>query len=43
MEQNTIFKNLKSDYILKMIFSYTPRKTELEILKYNKNLKKEPI
>ena len=40
MEQNTIFKNLKSDYILKMIFNYTPRKTELEILKYNKNLKK---
>ena len=38
MEQN--FKNLKSDYFLEMLFSYTPKKKALEILKDNKNIQK---
>ena len=40
MEQNTLFKNLKSDYFLEMLFSYTPKKKALEILKNNKNIQK---
>ena len=40
MEQNNVFKNLKSDYFLEMLFSYTPKKKALEILKNNKNIQK---
>ena len=40
MDKNTILKNLKNDYFFEMLFSYIKKKKALEILKYNKNLKK---
>ena len=34
------FRNLKSDYFLKKLFSNLKRKKQLDIIKYNKNMKK---
>ena len=34
------FENIKNDYFIQIAFSYLNKKISLEILKYNKNLKK---
>ena len=38
-ESKDIFKNLKSDYFLQMIFEYINKKKSFKIVKYNKNIK----
>ena len=40
MEQNIVFKGLKAGYFIERIFTYTPKRTALEIIKCNRNLKK---
>ena len=43
MKSKDIFENLKGRYLLKKIFDNLQRKKSLEIIKYNKNIKKELI
>ena len=38
-ESKDIFKNLKNDYFLQILFNYLFKKKSLEIIKYNKNIK----
>jgi len=39
IESKDIFKNLKSNYILKKLFNNLMKKKKLDIIKYNKNIK----
>ena len=39
IESKDIFKNIKSNYILKKIFNNLMKKKSLDIIKYNKNIK----
>ena len=39
-ESKDIFKNIKSDYILKKLFYYLLKNKSLDIIKYNNNIKK---
>ena len=39
MKSKDIFKNLKSDYFLKILFNNLMKKKKLDIIKYNKNIK----
>ena len=39
MKSKDIFKNLKSDYFLQILFNHLTKKKTLEIIKYNKNIK----
>ena len=39
IESKNIFKNLKSDYLLQLLFNYLLKKKSLDIIKYNKNIK----
>ena len=39
IESKYIFKNLKSDYFLKLLFNNILKKKSLYIIKYNKNIK----
>ena len=41
IESKDIFKNLKNDYFLQNLFDYLLKKKSLDIIKYNKNIKKE--
>ena len=41
VESKDIFKNLKSDYFLQILFNNLLKKKSLDIIKYNKNIKKE--
>ena len=38
-ESKDIFKNLKNDYFLQILFNNLLEKKSLEIIKYNKNIK----
>ena len=38
-ELKNIFKNLKSDYFLQLLFNNLMKKKSLDIIKYNKNIK----
>ena len=38
-ESKNIFKNLKSDYFLQLLFNNLVKKRTLDIIKYNKNIK----
>ena len=37
---NNQLKNVKSHYILKIIFEYMPKRKSLETIRYNKNIQK---
>ena len=39
MKSKNIFKNLKSDYFLQILFNNLMKKKTLDIIKYNKNMK----
>ena len=39
IESKDIFKNLKSDYFLQILFNNLMKKKTLDIIKYNKNIK----
>ena len=39
VKSKDIFKNLKSDYFLQILFNYLMKKKTLDIIKYNKNIK----
>ena len=39
LESKELFKNLKNDYFLKIIFNNLMKKKTLNIIKYNKNIK----
>ena len=39
VESKDIFKNLKSDYFLQLLFNNLMKKKSLDIMKYNKNIK----
>ena len=39
IESKNIFKNLKSDYFLQLLFNILMKKKSLNIIKYNKNIK----
>ena len=39
IESKNIFKNLKSDYFLQILFNNLMKKKTLDIIKYNKNIK----
>ena len=41
IESKDIFKNLKNDYFLQILFNNLFKKKSLEIIKYNKNIKKK--
>ena len=40
IEDNTLFKNIKSSFLLEKIFSYIKENQLLKIIKYNKSLQK---
>ena len=40
MESKDVFKNLKNDYFLQKLFHNLLKKKSLNIIKYNKNIKK---
>ena len=40
IELKNIFKKLKNDYFLQNLFDYLLKKKSLDIIKYNKNIKK---
>ena len=40
IELKDIFKNLKNDYFLQKVFNNLMKKKSLDIIKYNKNIKK---
>ena len=40
INSKNIFKNLKNDYFLQNLFDYLLKKKSLDIIKYNKNIKK---
>ena len=39
IESKDIFKNLKNDYFLQILFNHLLKKKSLDIIKYNKNIK----
>ena len=41
VKSKDIFKNLKSDYFLQILFNNLMKKKTLDIIKYNKNIKIE--
>jgi len=41
IEAKNIFQKLKSDYFLQILFNKLLKKKSLEIIKYNKNIKKK--
>ena len=41
IESKNIFKKIKSKYILQNLFDYLLKKKSLDIIKYNKNIKKK--
>jgi hypothetical protein len=40
IKSKNIFKKLKNDYFLQNLFDYLLKKKSLDIIKYNKNIKK---
>ena len=40
IESKDVFKNLKNDYFLQKLFDYLLKKKSLDIIKYNKNIKR---